>query len=444
MTGEQDKDTQADAIDADFEPAPAADYVLPETKDSAGGPGWLPFGLVAALAAGSLGLSVWSHSQDGGGSENLSASQYLELVTAQDATSKDLSALKKAAEESENRMAAQIESLLTGGENGDGLETLVSELEIVSDRLDAAMGESLDADAISSIEARLNALENIEEGESVSPRDVRASIVALSNRMDEIVSQNEEVESLLERRADALSALTSRIEDLELSQTGGAAVLPADQANILQNLQAELDSLKTTVQRGDEIDQENDQRFSEILSGLQAAGAAENKTNAALEQALLAFSKIETAAEGGRPFRADFQKLRGAMPDDPSVQKLATISQKSVPTLSELSDRFAGDKSAAVAFIEEDAPAGWGWTRQIFGDGVKVRKAGEPDGALDILERASVQLETDDLNAAIISVKQLSGEPASVMEDWLADAQLRLELNETLGAVRNTLNTKGR
>ena len=72
------------------------------------------------------------------------------------------------------------------------------------------------------------------------------------------------------------------------------------------------------------------------------------------------------------------------------------------------------------------------------------RKAGEPDGALDILERASVQLEADDLSAAIISVKQLSGEPASVMEDWLADAQLRLELNETLGAVRNTLNTKGR
>lgn len=442
MTGEPDKDNQAEAIDADFEPAPAADYILSE-KSQRAGPGWVPVGSVAIIAAGALGFSVWSHFDAEDNSRDFDSTKLAALEAAQTATKQDLLALRSAAEETDERMAAQIESLLTGGENGDGLEALVAELESVSERMDAAMSENASAAEIMSLEARLDALEGIDEGEAITQRDVRASIVALGNRVEQIVSQNEENSRLIESQANKLRALSARIEDFEFSQLGESASVSVDQANLLANLESELQSLKTTVKRGDEIDQENDQRFSEILSSLQAANESVSEQDAAFEKAAMAFSNIEAAAEKGREFEADYRVLRELMPEDADILKFARFAQKTIPTVLELTARFEGDKDAALEQIKKTSSAGWGWTQRVFGNGVTVRRAGDAGDAQEMLEIASVQLESGDFLAAITAIQQINGEPGKIMADWLMDAELRWELDQAINTLRAKLNERG-
>ena len=162
MTGETEKESPEGAIDADFEPAPAADYVLPKNPSPHSGPGWPLFALVSAISVAALGLSSYTFSQNSAAAPGEVPSDIAEridtLESAQGTNAADIKSVRESVAASETRMASEIEALLSGGENGEGLEALVAELETVSKRLDDAMAGSGDSDALKSIELRLSAL----------------------------------------------------------------------------------------------------------------------------------------------------------------------------------------------------------------------------------------------------------------------------------------------
>ena len=438
MSSDNTSNTPNDAIDADFEPAPAADYVLPEAKAARSGPGWLPLGVVGALSVGALGLSAASLNQgsvDGGAFAPASISDDLSTLIENQASNKDeIKALRQSAEASEKRMAAQIEALLSGDDESEGLQALVTELEAVSERLDEASVSGAGSEAIEALEERLAVLEEADDGEAVSPRQMNRAVTALRARVKALETQNEELADQLETRAEALAALTSRLNDVEFAvqdvESAGGSATP----DLLANLQEEMAQLKTTVERTEDIDIENDQRFSEMLKTLQSAEEADGKVDAAetTASAALALSRIEAAAREGNSFHVAYKKLAEALPGDASVKALAPIAKSGAPTLQTLRTRFEGDRGAALEAADLQAEDGWGWTRQVFGSGVTVRRAAEAGGPRDLLDQASKALEAGDLEPAIEAVENLPDDSKTIMQDWLASASARVTLESSL------------
>ena len=441
MTGDPEKDSAESAIDADFEPAPAADYVLPKDPKPRGGPGWLPFGLVSVLAVGALGMSAISLTRtpvDASGATQTELSQRIDTLRAALFENKEeIQTVRESVSASEERMAAEIKALLSGDENGEGLETLVAELEAVSSRLDDAMSGSGDSEALEAIEQRLSALEDVGDATAATPGEAINVLSSLRERVESLEAENKAIAESLEDRTKALDTVTARIEDMEFALQSGARAQEGPEPFEIADLQAEIENLKTTIERSEGFEEENKQRFTEMLSGLEMVGEAEQKADQAKETATaaLALSRIEAAAREGRSFHAAFKQLNEALPNDAAVKRLAPIARSGAPTMRQLTQQFAGDRDAALGSVDESADDGWGWTRQVFGGGVKVRRASVEGGPRDLLERAEQALEAGDLQNAIDALENLPEEPKRIMEDWTANAKARLTLQDALDDV---------
>ena len=441
MTGEPGKDSAESAIDADFEPAPAADYVLPKGPSSGSGPGWVPFGLVSALSIGALGLSAYTLTQGSASAPSTAQTEFAQridrLQAAQESNADNINTVRESVTASEERMAAEITALLSGDEDGEGLEALVAELESVSNRLDDAMTGTDNVETLEALELRLSALESIGDAKAVSPGEAASILASLRQRIEALESENESIEKTLADRSSALEAITARIEDIELAPQSDERSGGTSEAFVLADLQAELENLKKTVERTEDIEQENSERFTEMLAGLEIVGEAEQKTGEAQKTAAaaLALSRIEAAAREGRSFHAAYKQLSEALPDDAAVERLASIARSGAPTLRQLEQQFSGDRDAALDAIDEGSDDGWGWTRQVFGSGVKVRRATEAGGPRDTFEKAEEALASGDLKSAIEALQDLPEGPMGVMEDWMTSANARLTLQDALDDV---------
>ena len=433
MTGEAEQDSPHGAIDADFEPAPAADYVVPSTEASRSGPGWMSLGILGALSAGALGLSAYTLNQGEAGSPDVS-SRFNALQSAQDTNAEDIAAVRESVKLSEERMAAEIDALLSGGDDGEGLEALVAELETVSTRLDEAMSGTSDASVIAALQERLVALEDINDAKAINPRQVNSVIAPLRARIDALETENAEFAKTLEAKTKALESVNARIEDMEFALQSSSGGEGRPDANAFEDIRRELDDLKEVVERTETSEIENRERVEEVLADLQKAGDAEQKADEAQEaaSAALALSRIEAAAREGRSFHAAYKQLSEAMPGNAAVERLSSIARSGAPTMSQLTQRFEGDRDAALDVIDTRADDGWGWTRQVFGGGVKVRRANTVSGPRELFQTASDALRKGDLEAAMRALQDLPDEPKAVMEDWLSSAQARLELQDAL------------
>lgn len=167
--------------------------------------------------------------------------------------------------------------------------------------------------------------------------------------------------------------------------------------------------------------------------GLTAATSSNNRTEAAL-----ALSAIEAAARRGRPFLSAYQRLETAMPGNAAVEKLAPVSTRAVPPLSDLRDRFPALMDTALDRDAEAQSGTAGWMRTLFGDGIQVRQK-DAVTARDHLDRAKVALDTGDLAASLEHIRALDSNLQPVFTDWLQDAGDRYQLEETLEALRLTM-----
>jgi len=434
MANDPEMNGPDETIDADFEPAPAADYVVPNKKNKRSGPGWIPLGLVGALSLGALGISASGFIGNSAGVPANYTEEIDALLADQQQVQESVADLRKSTEASEKRMAAQVEALLTGDEDGEGLATLVAELESVSRRLDEASLGGENSDDLKALTDRLAALEEIDEDDDVSPRELRRAVTAMQARVDSLESQNKGLTQQIASRTETLASLTARVEDMEFAVQDSGSVPASAQSSLLDDLQKEMENLRTTVERTEDIEVENEKRFSDMLKGMQTVGQAEVEVDRAetTASAALAVSRIEAAARDGRSFHSAYKKLADAMPNDPAVKSLAPIARSGAPTLRELSTQFSGDRDAALGLVEQSAEDGWDWTRQVFGSGVKVRKAGETGGPRELLDQAESALDKGDLKQAIGAIEKLPDNAKDVMGDWLSGASNRIALEDAL------------
>jgi len=442
MSSDDDRPIIDDTIDADFEPAPATHVVEPEKERSS--PGWLPVGLVGLLSVGALGASGLALSNQGIRDTYYAPATLVtdldEALKGQADLERDLTKLKTSSAATEKRLQAEMKTVLSGDGQTEGLEALIAELDAVSKRLDdAPIGQAAaDTEALEELETRLAALEEADDGEAVSPRQMNRAVTAMRERVKTLEASNEELTSKLATRDEALASLTKRLEDAEFAleevRASGGAASSAVTESPLTALRSELDGLKTTIERNEEIDAENEERFAALLEGLNMSPGPEEEVDTArgAASAALALSRIEAAARDGRPFQTAWNQLSEAMPTDSSVLAIKPIAARGAPTLLQLKQRFEGDREAALDAAFDGKSDGWGWTRKVFGGGVKVRKAGEEGGPADLLDQAADALETGNISAAVSATGKLPDTSKAIMTDWLTDAKQRMLLESAL------------
>ena len=175
-------------IDADFELAPDEG----KAPKAGGGPGWLGAGVMSVMAAGLGGLiGIGAHmvlppSSGLGNADEEVAALNDRIGKLEQAAPDDRAALKA------------------------GIDALANRI----DNLPAAQSAPVD---LTAIEARLDALESVEVGDTVAPEDLARALGALSDRLDAI--ETRPLPPDMSSRVTALEREVETLRDSTLEQT---------------------------------------------------------------------------------------------------------------------------------------------------------------------------------------------------------------------------------
>ena len=175
----------------------------------------------------------------------------------------------------------------------------------------------------------------------------------------------------------------------------------------------------------------------------QAARGEGGFTAAMTPSAVFAVESVINQARSGQPFTEAYLALAATLPDDPNVRALAPYADIGAPTLDALKAGFVDAEIAANRAASTSAPTGAAAAAQsLLSRFVTVRKsdisAMTPTEAA--MGRAHDRLKTDDLAGAVSDVSSLTGAPAKAAAPWLKQAQARLAIDNSVGALKVRLD----
>ena len=303
------------------------------------------------------------------------------------------------------------------------------------------------SDQISALQSDVNAMQTAREAQADEADALTTEIAALKSRADSLQADRTRAVTDIRGLRDEIEALRADISSLQRAQIAGLADA-SDAEEALQETPdlTAIDARVTAVEAA-LVSQLADydtalEALKLRLDTLETQAASEALTSSAQTnartEAALALSAIEAAARRGRPFLAAHQRLAAAMPPNQAIGRLAPLATDPIPTLTELSNAFPALMKTALDQDARDAGTGSNWMRQVFGDGIQVRRAGETS-ASDQLKDAEAALAAGDLGTAIELIRALDPDLQPVFTDWLNNADKRLMLEQTLEALRLTM-----
>lgn len=245
------------------------------------------------------------------------------------------------------------------------------------------------------------------------------------------------------------AALDRRLDALEAKAAPVAEIASASDAEIAQRMIAMQQGLRDLENRLNQIP--NTAEVQALVREVQQlrvdfpAVAQQSRTAGEAARAAFAVSAAADASRSSGPFEQSYRALAVLLPDDPNVRALAPLARTGAPTRIELRDRFAEIENDIIRAARQ-AQAGqgfWGRIQAAMAQWVVVRRRGEGDTAVGVVERASRMLAADNLAGAVQELRRLSGPPARVAQPWLTAAQRRLEIDTRLGAIRTELARRG-
>ncbi len=381
-------------IDAEFEPA---DSKRDDQPKGSGGPGWLAFGVLGCISLLSLALAGLS----------------LGLIPGFKPGAKTIAALE-----------AQLEQATSAQTAIDAnSQTLSSELSTLKTRADG-----LQADRT---RTRVEIQEIKDLVEKLEDRLLAARVpVASSTSSDEAATTNGLDEEALSGLETRLAVLEIAFDDIQAPRTGDEAGEAAPMARpALIEINTELADLRA--------------RIGTLEAAAEAEAAAPEPESDQIAEAALALSAIEAAARRGRPFLAAQQRLSVALPNTGAANNLSELATKAIPTIAALREQFPDLMETA---LDVDANADTnesGWMRNIFGDGITVRRKDEV-GTRDHLNRAMAALQSNELRETVEHIQALAPDVQAVFTGWVDNAEDRARLEETLEALRLTMIAKDR
>ncbi|MCE9648297.1 MAG: hypothetical protein K8R18_01615 [Parvibaculum sp.] len=295
-------------------------------------------------------------------------------------------------------------------------------------RTDAAGKSTLaDFDArIASVEARsaesATRLGAAEEKISAAAQDADGAAAA-SARLDKVEADAAALKQSLGDMSAATQASQQKLDEM------AKAMPPADIADQIGRLDAIVKALNTAL---DTLTP----KINEMEMRVAALEAKKDDPDAAARAALgLALSNLSRAATGPGPFKGELDVVASFLPKEPELAALRDAAASGVPTEASLKARFP-------VLVQNVLDA----ERQAASDGlfqrfvanarklITVRRTGEITGTDTdaVLARMEERLKLDDLPAAVVEAKGLTGAAAEAAKPWLKDAQARVATTQLL------------
>jgi hypothetical protein len=172
------------------------------------------------------------------------------------------------------------------------------------------------------------------------------------------------------------------------------------------------------------------------------AVAQEARAAATAARASYAIVAASEASRSSGPFEQAHAQLAALLPGDENVAALEPLSRTGAPTRSELATRFERlDNEIIRAARQSQAGAGfWGRIQAALAQWIVIRRADAGDTPEGIVARAEQALAGDRLDLAIQELNRLPAQPKRAAQDWINDAQRRLEIDRRIAAIRQELS----
>ncbi len=232
-----------------------------------------------------------------------------------------------------------------------------------------------------------------------------------------------------------LAALGTRIDGID----GGLAAAKTS----VDEIRAQVAALSPLAERTGRIESET----AAIVKRLdETVGALDEIKRRAVgpERLLVAVLQLQISSQTGRPFAGELRLVRQIIGDDPTLarplESLSVPAQRGAPTLADLRDQFG---QASGVIVERGVRDSRTWLERV-GAGVKGTLAGvglTPPPPLTPVEASVVeaqrQLANGNLLAALTELETLDAPVRALAGGWIAQAQLRLAVDQAVAAVTN-------
>jgi hypothetical protein len=278
-----------------------------------------------------------------------------------------------------------------GGSNGDAVAPLASQVDTLSNQLDALRQQVSEAgpqdgsgipaevaDRLDRLEAGLAEAGTGNGGDSGDP----AALAALEER---------------------LAGLEGRIAGLGDGNTAGADPELAAQMNELRAAQGGLQAAIAELQSSADM---LTGKITELEEGQQELSTQLDAPSRQIDLArAIAAAGLKSAIDRGGSFMSELEAFASVAPEDPAVAELRDLAARGVPSRAALVAGFSDAASKAIAAADPADPEA-GLVDRLMSSAmsvVKVRKVGdvEGDSVEAIVARAETRLLNGDLDAAV-------------------------------------------
>lgn len=308
-----------------------------------------------------------------------------------------------------------VELLLGRFEGKQGTEARVAVDGLKRETAD--LGRGLEQ-ARQAAEARVTALAARVDG-------VEPKLAALATRIDETAPRLAELDAAIKGRIDGID--------------GGLATAKTS----VDEIRAQVAALSPLAERTGRIESET----AAIAKRLdQTVGALDEikRRAAGPERLLVAVLQLQISSQTGRPFSGELRLVRQIIGDEPALarplESLSVPAQRGAPTLADLRDQFG---QASGVIVERGVRDSRTWIERV-GAGVKGTLAGVGltlPPPLTPVEASVVetqrQLANGNLLAALTELETLDAPIRALAGGWIAQAQLRLAVDQSVAAVTN-------
>ena len=263
--------------------------------------------------------------------------------------------------------------------------------------------------ALSSLDARLSALED-------------APVAEADDRPDPT--------PLIEDLGAQIGELAQRITALEDRPIGDAGGIDDEAQQALATARAELDEIRTA------LESQRSQITALTAEAAREEEAAQLTARTAMQRAAL--SRIQTALDSGIGYSGALTDLQDTGVDLP--RPLVDQAERGVPTLGALQAAFpdAARDALRVARQEAGGSGVGGFLQTQLGlRSLEPRQGDDPDA---VLSRAEAALRDGRLSDALAELQGLSGSAQAEMADWQAQAETRLATMAAAQDLAQSLN----
>ncbi|HWA30796.1 MAG TPA: hypothetical protein VG867_06850 [Rhizomicrobium sp.] len=267
-------------------------------------------------------------------------------------------------------------------------------------------------------------------------------IAALEMRVDQLASSrgkntvNTAQQAALAKLKTRLDADEARLSTLE--QTGGTTDVPLTQMNArIAALEANAPPADLKQQLSAFALKSDEAALNARIAKLEARDPAPVLNRAAT---MMALSGLIRVSASGAPFASELASLRAVAPDLPGLTELQSLARTGVPTRPMLAARFTRDAPAIIANAREAQAKNWLerlWLHLT--ELVSVRRVGAAKGksTQDIVARAEVDANKNDLDGALAELARLDPPAHTAAGGWIDAASARVTLDKDIRELSN-------